>query len=212
MSLELESPAVSASSPDAPPIGRRPPAAGLSTRRPLLTPDERALRVLATQKRADRKRARLGDFTNRGRRYHKMRCMTPEQINKALKMHARGRSQADIAKTMNVSQSSISRLLEKYPDTRGIAAATLRTEAEKMAQHVAKAAELAAKKGNADPALEVLDRLEVLTARSKTSGNGAADTKVMVVVGAVPGSAQNLHALPVEITKVAALPPVKDAE
>lgn len=163
--------------------------------RPVLTPEER----LERKRRANRKYTHRRDIngwnTNAGRRYHKCHVLTDSQINTVLKLSARGKSQADIAEQLGVSQSTVSRLLERYPDTSGIAIARLRSAAEKMAENLIEAAQKAAEKGNADAALEVLDRLDILVAKAKTT-NPLGEAKVMVVVGALPGTPQSLGALP----------------
>ena len=113
-----------------------------------------------------------------------------------LQLHNQGKPQTEIAKIMGVTQSAVSRVLSKFPDTRKIARAMITASAVQMVHHTMKAAKIAADGGDATPALEVLDRLDVLSAK-RSATPSTAGSRVVVIVGGVPGlSTPAVNALP----------------
>ena len=144
----------------------------------------------------DKARTQRGFYTNMGRLTQRIRCLTIEQTEEMVKLYNEGKTQLEIASLMGVNQASISRALAKFPDTRNIAKARMKGAADLMAQQIIKAAKKAAEEGDAGAALEVLDRLDVLAAKTKHTGSHTGETKVMVIVGTVPGTPLNVSALP----------------
>lgn len=138
-------------------------------------------------------------WTNQGRLMHKSRSLTTEQLVLAWTMYNQKKTQYEIAEALGVNQSTISRELARFPDTRELAKARMMGAADLMAQHVLRAADEAAKKGDATAALEVLDRTDVLPAKSRNQPQQGG-AKIVVVVGTVPGAPLNVQALPEEIS------------
>ncbi len=134
----------------------------------------------------------------------KGRPLSYEQINLILKLSAsEGKTQVEIADIMGVTQPTVSRILSEFTDTSLLAKLRLKGSAELMAERVIVASQVAAARGDASPALEVLDRIDALPKRlSGASGGGP---KVIVVVGSVtpPKLA--------EIIDIPALPDVSSA-
>ena len=122
--------------------------------------------------------------------------MTEEQIEQALKLESEGKKQTEIAAIMGIHQSSISRALSKFPDSRVTARRRLIAAADNAAIHVLTAMKQAADRGDGAVALEVLDRLDVLPNKKHTAG-GSGAPQVVVVVGAPPNTPINVNALPV---------------
>lgn len=94
----------------------------------------------------------------------------------AFRLRAAGKTQTEIAKALGCDQSSVSRCLQKYDDTRDAAKAILHNNAKRLAERVANAA-------NVEESLEVLDRLDVLVKRQET-------VKGPSVVVLMPGQTQ----------------------
>jgi DNA-binding MarR family transcriptional regulator len=136
-----------------------------------------------------------GYWTNEGRLTHQIKCMTTEQIHTVVVMSQEGKTQEEIAQEMGVNQASISRILARFKDTRGMAKSRLNGTAYTMVKRLLQAAEKAAEKGDATAALEVLDRLDVMPKKQPAPMSGKGETKVLVVVGAPPGSAASRAAL-----------------
>ena len=112
------------------------------------------------------------------------RPLSYEQVSLMLKLSSvEQKTQVEIAEIMGVSQPCVSRILTQFSDTTGIAKARLKGAAELMAERVIVASEVAAARGDASPALEVLDRIDALPKRVSGSTGGSA--KVIVVVGSV---------------------------
>lgn len=133
--------------------------------------------------------------------------MTTEQIELALKMESEGKKQVEIAAAMGVDQSSISRALAKFPDSRVTARRRMVAAADNAAIHVLTAMKEAADRGDGSVALEVLDRLDVLPSKKHTAG-GSGAPQVVVVVGAPPNAPINVNALPT-FSDVDPLPPTE---
>lgn len=122
--------------------------------------------------------------------------MNEDQIALMLHLQNAGKTHKEIADVVGVSESSISRAMAKFTDTRKLAKAKLIAAAGDMAEQTITAARKAAERGDAGPALEVLDRLDVLASKRQSAQN--VGPKVMVVVGGVPtgGSLPSISALP----------------
>lgn len=88
-----------------------------------------------------------------------------------------GKSQGEIAQRLNCHQSSVSRVLSLYQDTRELAKWKLHSAAKALADRVIADADV-------DQALEVLDRLEVAPKRANTPQGLA--VQVNIGVGPVP--------------------------
>ena len=138
--------------------------------------------------------SRPGYFSNQGRLLHRITALTIDQIALMLTMRNAGQDQYAIAKALKVNQATISRSLAKFPDTRTIAKQRLIAHANAMATHVIMAAKTAAAEGDAGPALEVLDRLDVLSAK-RQAPPAVGGTRVLVVVGGTPEAAR-INAFP----------------
>jgi hypothetical protein len=85
----------------------------------------------------------------------------------------------EIAKILNIGDDTVARAVAEFADTRPLAKAYLRKQAETIAGHAVQASQEAALKGDADPALELLDRLDVAPKRVEESDK----SKVMIIVG-----------------------------
>ena len=116
--------------------------------------------------------------TKHGRRSNAR--LTYGDIVLALQLEAAGKEQREIAQILHVSQPHISRLLQTFRDTRPMAKAKLNHAAEHIADAAVTAVDVAAAAGDAEPALELLDRLQV-AARTRDVAPEA--TKIMIVVG-----------------------------
>lgn len=93
-----------------------------------------------------------------------------------LKLREDGRTQVEIAQLVGCHQSSVSRLLQDFSDTRLLARETLRRDAHRFAERVVESADV-------DQSLEVLDRLEVLPKRQSDSKGGVS---VLIGINASP--------------------------
>lgn len=101
-------------------------------------------------------------------------------VGVALRLAEEGKSQATIAELLGVNQSNVSRALAAFTDTRTIAKSRLNQAADRVAKDALVASAKAAKRGDAAPALEILDRLDVAPRKHQDGSGGA---KVMVVIG-----------------------------
>jgi len=129
-----------------------------------------------------------------------------EDVALAVTLDAGGKSQQEIATLLKVNQSSISKVLTKFKDTRQIAKIRLRASAELIASRILRATEVAAERGDAAAALEVLDRIDAVPKRQeRQSGN-----RVMVVVGGMPAPDFNIQVLGESAQPVASLPAYPD--
>ena len=86
----------------------------------------------------------------------------------------------ELADQFHVSKSLVSSVLNKFADSRPVARKKLHGAAQQFAEDVIHASTVAAARGDASPALEVLDRIDALPKRSRDTGDGA---KVVVIVG-----------------------------
>lgn len=121
--------------------------------------------------------------------------LTFKDVAQILALEDSGKSQTEIAKLFGVSQGQISRIVNGFKDSREVARQRLHASAEKLVDHALTASGLAAAKGNAEPALELLDRMEV--APKKVSGGKGGGNVVVVVGGAGQATADILPALPI---------------
>lgn len=113
----------------------------------------------------------------------KGKSLSYEQLSMVIKLSVAGKTQVEIADIIGCTQPTISRVLSEFTDTTGIAKIRLKGAAELMAERVIQASGVAASRGDASPALEVLDRIDALPKRQTGSKEGG--TKVVVVVGSV---------------------------
>ena len=104
--------------------------------------------------------------------------LTQAEVGVLLQLRNLGKTQTEIAQTLQCDVSAVSRWLAKLQDTSDIAKLKLKNGAERLAERVVKRA-------NVTESLEVLDRLEVLPKR-EVSGNGK--TNIAIIVG-MPGKA-----------------------
>ena len=94
---------------------------------------------------------------------------------KVLELSKHGLTQTAIAQQLGITQPTVSRILDKYVDTRTLAKLRLHNSAASLTERVIREADV-------EQALEVLDRLEVAARRQNASGN----TAVQVIVN-MPG-------------------------
>lgn len=124
----------------------------------------------------------------------------PMDVALVLALRDKKATQVEIAKVLNINVLTVVKVLEDFHDTRPIAKAYLQKQANTIAEHAVNASLQASLKGNADPALELLDRLDVAPKRVEVLDSG----KVMVIVGSSNHSAlpsfPNLTALPLPAT------------
>lgn len=117
--------------------------------------------------------------------------LTMKDVALVLNLHDAGKSQQAIAEMFDVTQGRISKIINGFSDSREAAKRRLRAQAMRLTRHALKASARAASKGDAGPALELLDRLDVAPKRMPAaSEKGSA--KVMIMVGG-----QNPSALPI---------------
>ena len=98
----------------------------------------------------------------------------------AVQLEAAGKQQKEIAAVLHCSQPHVARILQHFRDTRPVAKARLNHAAEHLATAAVTAASVAAAAGDAEPALELLDRIQVAP---KTREAAAEAPKIMIVVG-----------------------------
>jgi len=113
--------------------------------------------------------------------------LTAEDIALAVKLMDDGETQASVASKLGVSQATISRALSQFEDTTSLAKKRLKASALRLTDMALAATQLAAEIGNAEPALELLDRLEVAARRD--SGATGGGPRVVVMVGAATQAA-----------------------
>jgi DNA-binding XRE family transcriptional regulator len=89
-------------------------------------------------------------------------------------------SQTELADIFGVTQSTISRLLLQFEDTRVVAKQRLHSEAAAIVDATVQATKVAALRGDANPGLELLDRLDIAVKKRQEAPGGA---KVMIMVG-----------------------------
>ena len=106
-----------------------------------------------------------------------------------------GKTQVDIAQLFHTNQSTISRILASFADTRPIAKKRLHAAALHLADVAVTASEIAGQAGDAEPALELLDRLDVVPSRTRQVDSGP---RIVVMVGqpTLQGLPPALAALP----------------
>lgn len=90
------------------------------------------------------------------------------------------KSQEEIATLFKVDRSTISRVQAAMADTRPYAKRRLHAAAAELAEVAITASQIAGTTGDADPALELLDRLDVVPKRTQAPPQGP---RVLVVVG-----------------------------
>ena len=98
---------------------------------------------------------------------------------KVLSLDKQGFTQTEIAQKLGVSQATISRILDRYVDTRELAKLRLHNSAATLAERVIQDADV-------EQSLEVLDRIDVVV---KRQGEGRNTGGVQVVV-MMPGQQQ----------------------
>lgn len=96
--------------------------------------------------------------------------LIPSEIRVLLDLHQRGLSQNQIARRLNVAQSTVAYWLSSFDDTRPLAKARLRAGALELAERVIERA-------NPEEAIKTLQGLDVL--ESKKGGDGG----VKVIIG-----------------------------
>ena len=106
--------------------------------------------------------------------------LTPEDMRAIVQMAIKGHTQLELAEKFKVHQSTISRVFMTFHDTRDLAKQRLQGAALQMAETALDAVTAAGAVGDANPALELLDRLDVAPKRLQVAPSGP---KVMVVVG-----------------------------
>ena len=108
--------------------------------------------------------------------------LTYKDVALILNLHDSGKTQAAIAQMFDISQGQVSKILNGFSDSREAAKRRLKASAMKLVRHAMKASARAAIKGDASPALELLDRLDVAPKRQAVAASGGTP-KVMIVVG-----------------------------
>jgi predicted transcriptional regulator len=98
---------------------------------------------------------------------------------KILTLDKQGQTQTAIAQQLGISQATVSRVLDKYIDTRELAKLRLHNSAATLAERVINEADV-------EQSLEVLDRIDVVV---KRQGEGRNTGGVQVVV-MMPGQGQ----------------------
>ena len=98
----------------------------------------------------------------------------------AVQLEAAGKQQKEIASVLHCSQPHVARILQHFRDTRPVAKARLNHAAEHLADVAVTAASVAAAAGDAEPALELLDRIQVAP---KTRDVAPESPKILIVVG-----------------------------
>lgn len=117
----------------------------------------------------------------------------------ATMIHAkkRGANNAEIARVINVKPATVAKCLEEFDDNRPLAKAKLKHHAVKFVDDAILASSNAADRGDATPALELLDRLDIATKRI----NADTGAKVMVVVGSSnPASLPDFSAFAIPVS------------
>lgn len=104
-----------------------------------------------------------------------------EDMILAAQLSDAGNSHEAIAAQLKVHRTTIGRALSLFGDTRAVAKKRLQAAAAQLADVAITASQIAGATGNAEPALEILDRLETLP-RRHPAGEGAGP-RIMVVVG-----------------------------
>ena len=100
-----------------------------------------------------------------------------------LQQRAEGLSQDEIAQRLGFSQPSISHVIAQFTATDALAKLWVRGRSLKLTKAGVLATLKAARKGDAEPALEMMDRLDVLPKRVEDAG-----AKVQIVIGAAAGA------------------------
>lgn len=113
--------------------------------------------------------------------------LTQTEIGLALAAVAEGQSQRQVAERLGVTQAAISLIVQKFTPSEHLAKLWVRSSALKVAKSGILAAHKAARHGDAEPALELLDRLDVLAQRRAPSNSDG--PKVMIAIG-MPGQAR----------------------
>lgn len=110
------------------------------------------------------------------------------------------RTQAELATIFHVSEALVQQMLGKFADARPAARKRLHGAARQFAEDVIHASAVAAKRGDATPALEVLDRIDALPKRASGPHDGA---KVVVIVGGGTHPASLVPTLPtIDVSEV----------
>lgn len=102
-----------------------------------------------------------------------------------LSLRKQGLTQTEIAQQLNCAQSTVSRVLDDYIDSRELAKRRAHNLALKVVTAAIEGSIVAAADGKPEAALEVADRLGVLEKRQQDSGKGH---QVNIVIG-MPGQA-----------------------
>lgn len=121
--------------------------------------------------------------------------LTPQR-QRILDLYREGHTGRQIARLLNISESRVSQHLKKAKlDTRVEAGVRLQQDAELIAQQAVEAVKVAATKGDATAALELLDRLDVAPSKRRPAAPDAGP-RVVVVVGNPTPNPAILPALP----------------
>jgi transcriptional regulator with XRE-family HTH domain len=109
--------------------------------------------------------------------------LTQAEIGLALRLIEAGKTQTQAAEIIGCCQSTISRLVLDFTDTRIAAKARLANASLKVTEAAIEGSVIAAAGGKPEAALEILDRLEVAVKRQPDGGRGS---QVNIVIG-MPG-------------------------
>jgi len=101
-----------------------------------------------------------------------------------LRQH-KGMTQTELAAIFGITQGQVSRLLAQFEDTRVLAKNRLNKEADAIVEATVNATKIAASRGDANPGLELLDRLDI-AAKKRQEATGGAKVMIMVGGGSVP--------------------------
>ena len=97
-----------------------------------------------------------------------------------LKLHHDGQTQTTIAKQLGCAQSTVSRVLTDFSDTRELAKLRTHNRALDIAEAAVNGAIKAASEGKPEAALEIMDRQDVLARKQLDTGRGG---NVNIVIG-----------------------------
>lgn len=92
---------------------------------------------------------------------------------KVLNLSKQGLTQTQIAQQLAISQATVSRILDRFVDTRDLAKLKLHNSAASLAERVVREADV-------EQSLEVLDRIDVVQKRS-SGGSGYQGVQVIVM-------------------------------
>src|SRR5262245_33750134 len=120
--------------------------------------------------------------------HDKRKKLTYQDIALAVQMSDTGKTQEEIAAFFKVTQSTISRILRGFTDTRELAKRRLKGAAVQLTESAIRASRVAAVEGNGEVALELLDRIDVAPKRQQAA-HEKGSARIMIVVGGVTPTA-----------------------